>query len=206
MTITQSLISFIFTITLLVLTPGLDMALVLRTATVDGANRAFRAALGILTGCCVWGLAAALGLSAMLAASHIAFEILKWGGALYLAWVGSQLLLHPRAHFVAESQPRTFIADPFAKGAMQNLLNPKIGVFYISFLPQFIPHGVEAGPYILMLAALHVAICLVWFVALILMTHSLAPFMRNPSFVRIMDRVTGIVFVGFGLKLAFSRN
>lgn len=211
MTVTQSLVAYSLAAGLLTITPGLDTALVLRTAAIDGARSAALAGLGIVTGCLVWGSAVALGLGALLAASELAFTVLKWAGALYLFWLGLQLIVRPRSRFElldgrAAPVGRAHGGSWLRRGLLTNLLNPKVGVFYVSFLPQFLPANVVAAPYILLLAALHAAMGLAWFAALILATRPIARLLRRPRTIRVLDRATGLVFVGFGVKLATSRR
>src|SRR5690348_10189278 len=211
MTVAQSLITYSVAAGLLTITPGLDTALVLRTAAVEGARNAALAGLGIVTGCLVWGSAVALGLGALLAASQLAFEVLKWAGALYLLWLGVQLIVRPRARFeIADGGCGGTVRERggswLRRGLLTNLLNPKVGVFYVSFLPQFLPAHVAAAPYLLLLAALHAAMGLAWFAALILATRPIARLLKRPRTIRILDRTTGLVFVGFGVKLAMSRR
>lgn len=99
MSVAQALAAYVVAAGLLTLTPGLDTALILRTAAVEGPKRAALAAVGIIAGCLVWGAAVALGLGALLAASSLAFTALKWAGAAYLVWLGLNLILKPRASF-----------------------------------------------------------------------------------------------------------
>jgi threonine/homoserine/homoserine lactone efflux protein len=208
MTVTQALTAYVVAAGLLTLTPGLDTALILRTAAVEGAKRAALAAAGIGIGCLVWGGAVALGLGALLQASQLAFTILKWVGAAYLVWLGLHLLLRPRDRFEAA------VAGPAAggdftsmrRGLLTNLLNPKIGVFYISFLPQFLPADVEPTSFIFLLAVVHVVIGSAWAACLIAATTPIARALRQPAAVRWLDRATGVVFLGFGLRLAFERR
>ncbi len=149
MTGTQSLISFVLAAGLLAVTPGLDTALVLRTATAEGATQAAQAALGIVIGCLFWGGAAAFGVGALLAASEFAFTLLKWIGGAYLLWLGLLLILRPRTQLSTMSAPQSGAMSGrsgwFWKGLLQNLFNPKVGIFYISFLPQFVPPGVPVA-------------------------------------------------------------
>ena len=100
MSITQSLVAFVLSAGLLTITPGFDTALVLRTSTIEGARKAAFAALGIAVGCMSWGAAVALGLGALLAASQFAYDLLKWTGAFYLAWLGLALIRKRLAKFV----------------------------------------------------------------------------------------------------------
>ncbi|THD53379.1 LysE family translocator [Phenylobacterium sp.] len=208
MTVLQALLAFSLAAGLLTITPGLDTALVLRAAAVEGPRRAALAAIGIGLGCLVWGAAAALGLAALLQASAMAFNVLKWGGAAYLVWLGFGMLLKPRDRFDVGAGAASG-ASPLAwlhKGLLTNLLNPKIGVFYVSFLPQFLPKGVAPAPFIFLLAGLHVLMGLVWFAVLIAATRPIAKALKTPEVVRWLDRATGLVFLGFGARLAFERR
>ena len=92
------------------------------------------------------------------------------------------------------------------RGFLTNLLNPKVGVFYVSFLPQFLAEGVPAAPFIFGLAALHGLMTVFWFAALIAATQPIAAALRRAAVVRWLDRITGGVFVGFGLRLALERR
>ena len=203
MTVAQSLAAFVLAAGLLTITPGLDTALVLRTSTIEGSRKAILAMLGISAGLLVWGAAVAIGLAALLTASQLAFTVLKWVGAAYLVWVGVMLLLHPRQRF--DPVVNAGRGNWFWRGLLNNLLNPKIGVFYVSFLPQFIPTGVAAAPYTFLLAVIHVVLGLIWLGLLIVATRPLNRALRRPAVVKTLDRLTGCVFVGFGVKLAVRR-
>jgi threonine/homoserine/homoserine lactone efflux protein len=139
MTVVEALSAYVVAAGLLTLTPGLDTALILRTAAVEGPKRAAFAALGINFGCLIWGAAVALGLGALLAASALAFNVLKWVGAAYLVWLGLNLLLKPRDRFEIATEGRETRGGSdlvwMRRGFLTNLLNPKVGVFYVSFLP-----------------------------------------------------------------------
>ena len=204
----QSLIAFTLAAALLTVTPGLDTALVLRTAAVEGAQRAWSAALGICLGCLAWGAVVALGLGMLLAASELAYTILKYAGAAYLLYLGVKLLASRRDAFdeaeasAGSDSGRTW----FWRGLLTNLLNPKVGIFYVSFLPQFIPAGTDVAAMTLLLAAIHALLGLVWFALLILATQPIAAALRKPGFLRILDRLTGGLFILFGVRLALSRD
>jgi threonine/homoserine/homoserine lactone efflux protein len=209
MTIAQALAAFCIAAGLLTIAPGLDTALVLRTAAAEGPRNAALAGLGIVLGCLTWGAAVALGLGALLAASQLAFTALKWAGALYLVWMGVSLILRPRSQFtleLADEARSPSSRNWLARGYLTNLLNPKVGVFYVSFLPQFLPAHVPAGPFIFLLAALHALMGVVWFGLLIVATRPIARTLRRPAVVRRLDRLTGAVFVSFGVKLALARQ
>jgi len=208
MTVTQSLMAYIVAAGVLTLTPGVDTALVLRSSTANGAKAAAGAALGITTGLLVWGGIVALGIGGLLAASQVAYTALKWVGAAYLLYLGLKLLLKPRK----DTEPAE-AADTgegagawWAKGFLTNLLNPKIGVFYVTFLPQFVPQGVSVSGWTFLLAVVHAALCVLWFAALIAASVPLGRALRRPRVVQILDRLTGGVFLAFGAKLVLSRN
>jgi threonine/homoserine/homoserine lactone efflux protein len=198
-----SLAAFIAAASLLTITPGLDTALVLRTAA-GSARRAVLASLGIAVGCFGWATLVALGLGALLAASQLAYTVLRWVGAAYLVWIGYKMLRHPRRNFPVEARADNGQRAAFTTGALTNLLNPKVGVFYVSFLPQFVPQGMSVAPYILLLGAIHALLGLVWFACLIAATRPIARFLRMPAVIQTCDRLTGGVFVAFGVGLALQ--
>jgi len=211
MTYTQSLLAFIAAAGVLTVTPGVDTAMVLRFATVGGPQRAALAGVGIGLGCLVWGASVSLGLGALLAASEFAFSALKVAGAAYLLWLGVGLLWKPRRAFVAdadlpERKGDRFGLDALRRGLLTNMLNPKVGVFYVTFLPQFVPDGANIGGYTFLLACIHVLLGGFWFAALIIATLPLRRVLARPQVVKAMDRLTGCVFVAFGVKLALARR
>jgi threonine/homoserine/homoserine lactone efflux protein len=209
MTTAQALLAFSVAAGLLTITPGLDTALVLRTAAAEGWRRALAAAVGIGLGCLAWGAAAAFGAGALLVASHAAYTALKWAGAAYLVWLGVNLLRKPRGSFDTGTGAAPLSGGLLAalgKGFWNNLLNPKVGVFYVSFLPQFIPTGASPAAFGLLLAGMHVAMGLVWAGGLILATAPIARALRKPGVVQWLDRVTGGVFVAFGVRIALERR
>src|SRR5688572_6969462 len=204
----QSLIAFTVAAALLTVTPGLDTALVLRTAAAEGSRRAFAAGLGICLGCLAWGLVVALGLGVLLETSELAYTILRWIGALYLLYLGIQLIVSRRTDFLAGAA--TIASAPtlawFRRGLLTNILNPKVGAFYVSFLPQFVPAGANVPLTTMLLAAVHAALGLIWFLFLIGATRPIAAVLRRPPVIRTLDRLTGGVFLLFGAKLALSRD
>jgi threonine/homoserine/homoserine lactone efflux protein len=206
MSIDQSLVAFIAAAGVVTLAPGLDTALVLRATAVEGRRSGAWAAMGVGAGCLIWGAGVALGLTALLAASRTAFTVVRWAGAIYLLWLGARLLLKPRSALIEEQGAAAMAAHPFRRGLLTNLLNPKVGVFYISFLPQFVPAGVNVAAWSFMLASIHVLMGLAWFAVLIGAIGRARRMLRRPGVVRILDRLTGCVFVGFGVKLAVSSS
>jgi threonine/homoserine/homoserine lactone efflux protein len=216
LTIYHALLAFTLAAGLLTITPGIDTALVLRTAAVDGPRRAMLAAAGICCGCLMWGLAASVGLGALLAASRFAYTALRIAGAGYLIFLGTKMLLrkHQSAFALDETPSLPVCANPlrasaprwFVRGLLTNLLNPKVGVFYVTFLPQFIPSGVSVTPFSMLLAGIHATEGILWFSLLTLATRPLSRWLRRPSVAQTLDRATGTVLAGFGLGLVLDNR
>ncbi|NBF00520.1 LysE family translocator [Nonomuraea sp. KC401] len=204
MDIAGSVLSFAAVVALLTLTPGLDTALILRTSLLAGRRPAWGVTLGIQLGTLIWGVLTAAGLSALLAASETAYQVLRWAGVAYLVWMGLRMILTGAdAHALPEQQAVGF-GKGFGRGLMTNLLNPKVGVFYVAMLPQFIPEGAPHAVMGLLLAGVHVVEGLLWSVALIWFASLMSGFLRSPRVRRFLDRLTGVVIVGFGVRLAFT--
>lgn len=209
MDIPTALLGFAVAAGLMTLTPGIDTALVLRTAAVDNTRNVLCAAIGIVAGVFVWGLVAAFGLGAVLAISDGAYRALQFAGAAYLAWLGASMLRSaayptpPESSSVAaDREGRQSARGWLLRGLGTNLLNPKVGVFYVSFLPQFIPADVNVVAFSTLLAAIHAGLTLAWFVLLISATRPFAGALGHPAVTRTLDGITGTVLIGFGLRLA----
>ncbi|MFJ6378565.1 LysE family translocator [Kitasatospora sp. NPDC092039] len=217
MTVSSAIVSFAVVAGMLTVMPGLDTALVLRSAITLGRRRAFATALGILCGVLVWGVAAAVGATAVLTTSRLLYDVLRLAGAGYLAWLGIGMVLRTlkqrgrsgpgdAAGGSGDTTAEATWARSWARGLGTSLLNPKNGVFYMAMLPQFIPDG---APHLLMgvvLAAVHDLEGLVWFSALIFGTHLVRRWLNRGSVQRAIDAVTGTVLVGFGIKLALGND
>ncbi len=210
----DTLLAFSLAAGLLTITPGLDTALVLRTAAVEGPRRAILAAAGISFGLLTWGLAASVGLAALLAASQVAYRALRLVGAGYLIFLGVKMLLRRRLPASAMNDPASPPVPPnqvnasaprwFFRGLLTNLLNPKVGVFYVTFLPQFIPAGFSVIRFSMLLAAIHATEGILWFTLLTLATRPLSHWLRRPRVTRTLDQAAGTVLVGFGLALVLD--
>jgi threonine/homoserine/homoserine lactone efflux protein len=198
----MALVAYIPAAAILTITPGSDTVLVVRSAAGAGSGAGIQAAIGVALGCMVWAAAAAVGLGALVAASPVAYEALKWTGAAYLVWLGFRMLAQPRTSLTAASSATD--QRSLAQGFLSNVLNPKVGVFYVSFLPQFIPTSASVAPFILLLGAIHAAMCLVWLSLLARATRKLAAALQSPGFVAVLDRLAGLMFIGFGIRLALS--
>jgi threonine/homoserine/homoserine lactone efflux protein len=207
----NALLGFTVAAGLLTITPGLDSVLVLRTAAVEGTRRAMLAGLGICCGCLTWGFVVSVGLGALLAASRLAYGTLRIVGACYLVFLGMKMLLrkHPSAAAIdstlvtpaRENAVSTSGWRWFIRGLLTNVLNPKVGVFYVTFLPQFIPAGVVVTSFGVLLAAIHAVQGILWFSLLTLATRPLSLWLRRARVAQALDRATGGILVGFGIAL-----
>ncbi len=202
------LVSFALVVGLLTITPGVDTALVLRAAATSGRARAWGTVLGIQAGVLVWGAAAAVGVSALLAASQLAFDLVRIAGAIYLVFIGARLLwsaIRGAAHEASAPAARgdTFLTG-FRQGAVTNLLNPKVGAFYVALLPQFIPAGAPPLPWGLALAGVHVLLGVVWLGTLLLVARTMRRWLQKRAVARWIDGIAGAVITGFGVKLALD--
>jgi threonine/homoserine/homoserine lactone efflux protein len=200
----ETFAAFLLTATLLTMIPGLDTAMVLRSATADGPRAGTATAFGIALGCLCWGGTAAFGLTALLKAWPLAFEALRWSGAAYLGWLGALFLLRPRAALATGEEggrPAT-IYGAIGRGFTTNILNPKVGAFYLTLLPQFVPAGDASQGHALLLAATHAMIVILWFSMLAVVTGGIRPWLRRPGVVPALDRVTGGILLLLGIQLA----
>jgi len=206
----HSALAFAVFAAVITITPGLDTVLVLRTAAVDGRRPAFAAATGIALGCLCWASASALGITALLTASRLGYDILRWAGAAYLCWLGVRLWWRARvpvdlAEVPVDAAVTRGAVEAFRVGLTTNLLNPKVGVFYLSVLPQFLPDGVPPLLASAALGAVHVGEGLLWFAALITVVGRAGRWFSRPAVRRRLDQVSAVVFVGLGVRLAASR-
>ena len=199
------LIAFIGVATLLTIAPGPDMALVLRNALRGGRPTVVPTAAGIATGCVAWGAASSLGVAALLAASAQLYQALKLAGAAYLVFLGLLALRAAMRGGEAAAGPGELIrtrAGAYRQGLLTNLLNPKVGVFYATFLPQFIAPGQPVFATSVALACIHAAMNLVWLTVYGYGASRLADVMTRGRIRQGIEAATGLVLVAFGLKLA----
>jgi threonine/homoserine/homoserine lactone efflux protein len=207
-TLGSAVLTFALVAGVLTVTPGLDTALVLRAALTRSRGEAAATAAGIVAGLFVWGAAAAVGVSALLTASDLAYDVLRYAGAAYLLWFGARLLVRAVRGSVAPAEPDgtapTSAWRAARAGLATNLLNPKVGVFYVALLPQFLPAGSDPLLVGLLLAGVHGVLSAVWFVLLITLASALGRRLRRPSTVCAIDGVTGVTLLGFGVRLALA--
>ncbi len=198
----MDVLPFLVVAAVVVVTPGVDMALVTRNAIVHGGRGGLATALGVNVGIAFWSIAAAVGLAALVAASAEAFTAVRLAGAAYLVYLGIQAL---RSTGSEEAVRGRRGAQPFRQGVVSNLLNPKIAVFFTSLLPQFV--GAEAtAAELLLLGALFNLMGLAWLSAYALAVARGRHVLSRPRLRRTIDRVSGAVLIGLGARLALDER
>jgi threonine/homoserine/homoserine lactone efflux protein len=199
----SQLMAFIGTAIIIALTPGADTALVVRNALVAGAPAARRTALGTSTGLLMWGAASGCGVAAVLNASAEVFTAVKLAGAAYLIWLGLKAIRHAGAH---EQPGRSHHGSAFRQGLFCNLLNPKAGIFFTALLPQFVSPQDPALLVSLLLTSIAAVTSLAWLSVYATLVPRAGDVLRRPPVRRTLDRVTGVVLIGLGVRLASTRR
>ena len=185
---------------ILIALPGPDQALIMRNALVGGRSAGVRTMLGGASGLALHATAAALGVSALLATSAAAYATLKLVGVAYLVYLGAKMLLASREPPAPEQQSRG--GRPFLQGFVSNALNPKVALFFLTFVPQFLPDHGSTLPLALALSAIFAAIYLAWFTGLVRLVALASDALRRPRVKAWIERVTGGALVAFAVRLA----
>jgi threonine/homoserine/homoserine lactone efflux protein len=206
----------------LTITPGIDMALVARSALSRGRNAAFMTTLGIVTGLPVHAFLSAVGLSVILSQSALAFETVKLLGAGYLVYLGVRTIISAgkssgKHDTEAVSQASTLqvrtreetmsiYRRSYIEGLLNNLLNPKVALFYLTFLPQFMSAGDPVIARSLLMGLIHAAEGIIWLMLYAYFLSRLSQLMSRPSVRRNIERVTGLLLVGLGVRLVWEKR
>jgi threonine/homoserine/homoserine lactone efflux protein len=213
-----ALLTFLGATILVSLAPGPSTAIILRQSIRSGRRAGVAAMLGNETGVLAWGMAAAFGLSALLLASRLAYDTMRVAGAAVLVTVGLRMLWRTivsngraggaqnkhgeRSKEEEVTVPGDTSGRAFRLGLLTNLANPKAGVFAVSFLPQFVPHGAPVFPMLILFSVLWVMIDAVWYLTLIWLAGRAHRVLRRPVVQRRMEQASGLVLVGVGVTLA----
>jgi threonine/homoserine/homoserine lactone efflux protein len=200
------LLPFLALSVLLIVIPGPDTAVVTKNALLGGRSSGLFAAVGVAIGLTIWTAGAALGIAALLKASAVAFLILKLAGAVYLTWIGIQMLRSRAARAGAVGGRRNGNVKALRQGLLSDLGNPKIAVFFTSFLPQFIHGHSETFASLLTLGGIFVALTLAWLAAYAVVVGRASAVLRRPRVRSALDRFTGVVLIAFGIRLALEHR
>jgi len=207
----KELLAFLGVSALVIVTPGQDTALTIRSTLFGGRRAGVLTALGVSTGQAVWTIAASVGITALLLASEPAFLAVKLAGAVYLVFLGGQML----AHALRRSPDPLPVAGPgsglstrtaYRQGVVSNLGNPKMAVFFTSLLPQFAP---ESGPRFAAFLALGLCFCLLtaaWLAAYAFAVARAKDVFQRPRIRRFVDGLTGAVLVALGVRIASEQR
>lgn len=194
---TAALLAFALAGAVLVILPGPDTMIMLRSIAVAGRGGALRTAAGIVTGLAIWITSASIGLAALLKASEVGYATLRIVGAAYLLVIGVQAL---RARGGLE-RPGV-LGTGYSAGLACNLFNPKVGVFFVTFLPGFVPRGASVGTTSLLFGAIFLVETAVYFAAMLVAVERLTGWLHDDVVRRRIERLSGCVLIGFGLRLA----
>ncbi len=202
---------FIGVAAIVIVVPGPDTAVVTKNVLVHGRRVALGTSLGVASGLAVWTIASAVGVASVLRASAVAFTVLKVIGALYLVWLGFQALRAARSATAIELRCSTTgsalgVSGGFRQGLLSDLANPKIGIFFTSLLPQFVDPGKPALLPFLALGAMFVLMTVLWLSAYCLIAAQAATTLMRPRVRAAMGRVTGVMLIGLGLRVATERR
>lgn len=207
-----ALIAFLGVAVVVIITPGPDTAITIRNTLVGSRAAGIGTALGVATGQSLWTLAASAGLAAILVASEPAFLAIKLIGAGYLVWLGLHSLLRAWRSRGTADQPapaeprkRLSVRSGFAQGLLSNLANPKMAVFFLALLPQFVPAGPATFAWSVLLGVVFCAMTFGWLSLYALVVAKAGNLLRTPRVRRVLDAVMGTVLVGLGVRLAVER-
>ncbi|MEJ9307161.1 LysE family translocator [Priestia megaterium] len=198
---------FVITCIFLIILPGPDTAIMTKNTLTVGKQGGFKTMIGICCALSIHTLTAIVGLSAIIVKSALLFSIFKYIGAVYLIYLGIKSLLTLRnqetAKTVVESKYKN--RSSFKQGFLTNLLNPKIAVFFLTFLPQFVDPGSHTFMPFLMLGITYIVLTIVWYLFYIYLLNQISAFMKKPRTQKVIEGITGTILIGFGIKLALEK-
>ncbi|PEX82374.1 LysE family translocator [Bacillus cereus] len=207
----ENYLLFIIMSICLIILPGPDTAMATKNTLVAGKVGGVKTVFGTCVALLIHTLAAVIGLSALIVQSALLFSIFKYVGALYLIYIGIKALLAVRNKEGVNTNDVTISNDNkhtsyFRQGFLTNLLNPKIAVFFLTFLPQFLNPNHNTFIQLLIMGLTYLILTVIWFAFYIFLIDKISAFMKKPKTQRYIQGLTGIVLIGFGIKLAFEKN
>jgi len=204
----NSLILFLLATVTLNLTPGPDMLYVIARSVGQGQKAGIVSALGIGVGCLVHTFAAAFGLSALLMSSAVAYDFVKYVGAVYLIYLGARMLISKASMSLGTPLKEAGLGSILRQGVITNVLNPKVALFFLAFLPQFVDASKGAVAWqIIFLGLLFNTSGTLWNVTVALLAGRVGEGLKSrPGFSQAQRWVTGSVFIGLGVRLALVKR
>lgn len=191
---------------LLILLPGPDTAIATKNTLSAGKSGGFKTMFGTCCALMIHTLAAVIGLSALIVKSALLFSILKYIGAVYLVYLGFKTLWALKNKQELEIADNKYKSKSFFKqGFLTNLLNPKVAVFFLTFLPQFVDSGTQSFIPFLLMGIIYTLLTAIWFIFYIYLVNEISSFMKRPKTKSVIEGITGMILIGFGLKLALEK-
>lgn len=205
----HSLLAYIPIAAMMVIIPGADTMLVMKNTLRYGPKAGRYNILGLATGLSFWTVIAILGLSVVIAKSVILFTTIKYLGAAYLIYLGVKSFfaksmfslddMQSQAKNMASS-PKRYYKTSFMQGSLSNILNPKTVLVYVTIMPQFINLNGNINQQLIILASILTLLAVLWFLFLVYIIDYAKKWMKNSKFQKVFQKITGIIFVGFGIK------
>lgn len=201
---------FVLMCIFLILLPGPDTAIATKNTVSVGRIGGLKTALGTCCALLIHTSAAVLGLSAIIVKSALLFSIFKYVGAVYLIYLGVKTLWSLKKKEVAASlemntKSQIVSTSCFKQGFLTNLLNPKVAVFFLTFLPQFVDHGSNTFIPFLIMGITYTVLTAVWFLLYVYLINQISAFMKKPKTQNMIEGITGTILIGFGIKLALEK-
>ncbi|MEH7275887.1 LysE family translocator [Neobacillus vireti] len=200
---------FVVMCILLILLPGPDTAIATKNTLVVGRTGGFKTMFGTCCALLIHTLAAVIGLSAIIVKSALLFSVFKYVGAVYLVYLGAKTLWalkNKKTTPEINAESKYEGKSCFKQGFLTNLLNPKVAVFFLTFLPQFVNAGSDTFIPFLTMGITYTILTAVWFLLYIYLLNQISAFMKKPRTQRVMEGITGTILIGFGLKLALEKT
>jgi len=201
--VTVALLAAVGALALLTVLPGPDFAIVVRWAATGGFRAGVLAAFGVVTGCTIWGALTVAGLAALFTASPIAYEVVRVVGAGYLVWMAARLIGR-RSPNIPDAAPTSRGRVAYRQGLVTNLLNPKIAAFYAGVLPALVPAGAPHAVTLAGLVIVHQVLGIIWLTVCAALVARGRTVLSRPAVRLWLDRVTGVVLLGFAGRLALD--
>jgi len=195
---------FVVASTLLAIAPGPDVIYVLTRGIAQGRKAGFAAALGFASGCIFHTVLAAVGVAALIRSSEVAFDVVRYAGAAYLAWIGIQALRHRSAFSIEGASDAKALGTIYRQSVIGNMLNPKVTLFFLAFLPQFVDtEAGNVGLQMAILGAVFMAVTVVVFGAVAIFAAMIGDWVRRkPAIGERLNVFAGLTFIALGIRVA----
>ncbi|PWW38887.1 MULTISPECIES: LysE family translocator [Paenibacillus] len=199
----NDILAFSILLIFIVMAPGVDFVLITKRTLTDGKKDGFKIALGLISGALVHTMVAALGLSIILMKSAVAFEVIKYAGAAYLIYMGLSSFIKRKSD-LNQDEPDNLKRSAFVQGLVSNALNPKVAIFFLTFLPQFLTPDLNASVQFLIMGSFYAVLSILWFSTIVFLLSYVRKWLMSPKVQSIIDKTTGMVLIAFGLNMIFK--